>query len=57
MIAKVAELVDAQDSGSCARFGCKGSSPFFRTDEIPGGVSSSGFFHRIFQQWIILWDG
>lgn len=41
--AKVAKLVDAQDSGSCSRIGCKGSSPFFRI-ESREGFGSSGFF-------------
>lgn len=38
--AKVAELVDAQDSGSCAHCGCEGSSPSFRIK----ARSSTGLF-------------
>ena len=41
--AKVAKLVDAQDSGSCSRIGCKGSSPFFRMNARES-KGSSGFF-------------
>lgn len=39
--AKVAKLVDAQDSGSCSHYGCMGSTPFFRIRN-PG--FGAGFF-------------
>ena len=47
--AEVAELVDAQDLGSCT-FGCRGSSPLFRIaspgarardNDVPGGLAST----------------
>ena len=45
--AKVAKLVDAQDSGSCSHYGCMGSSPFFR---IYPGVFPRVFFYVCLRQ-------